>query len=343
MIYLPSKLQLLEPGTPNSEDNHEICNVLAEHNPTASLVTINYRLAPRPSPHIFPIPIHDTTLAFDHILSTIDPDPGRPKPKICLYGTHIGGALATMLALTQPNEIHALAISQPLVDWVGLEEYTVKPGLSTTSSVSPRGRKSTCPTAEDEEAAAKSLIALRTSLFRTPSAFFDPFASPLLFLRAPGRDPAPSHNVDEHNEIDYADHPSDDLVPEDDFPEAPTRTPSPPSTAPVPGTQSQHRRRSMRRVLRRWRPATHPATLPYTGIFRGPRNPPGLAAILTGQSHTLASLMRRACFPGWEEDEIEDRVREFNCDNDDGTDQFPTSHHVTASAAKWLRDVLLRD
>ena len=41
--------------------------------------------------------------------------------------------------------------------------------------------------------AAKQLIDVRTKLFASPSAYFDPFASPTLFLRAPGRDTPRTH------------------------------------------------------------------------------------------------------------------------------------------------------
>lgn len=110
-----------------------------------------------------------------------------------------------MLALTQPNDVHALTMIEPLVDWVGLDELVkqLRAGIAdtadesmwtvTTPSKKParrRHRGLSFPGVDNESvlAAAEELLSLRSRLFRTHSAYFDPFASPILFLRAPGRD-----------------------------------------------------------------------------------------------------------------------------------------------------------
>ncbi len=99
-----------------------------------------------------------------------------------------------MLALTYPNDIHSVAIANPLVDWVILDEL-LRP--THTPPGAPRAKYSSPATsAEDTDAiklAAKRLIDLRSKLFGSPSAYFDPFASPTLFLRAPGRDTPRTH------------------------------------------------------------------------------------------------------------------------------------------------------
>lgn len=110
-----------------------------------------------------------------------------------------------MLALTQPNEVHALTVIEPLVDWVGLDELVKQlragiadaedEALSTVTTPSKKAarrkhRGPSFPGVDNESvlAAAEELLALRSRLFKTHSAYFDPFASPILFLRAPGRD-----------------------------------------------------------------------------------------------------------------------------------------------------------
>lgn len=170
--------------------------------PSTWLVTINYRLGPDPNPskgtHYFPIPVHDVSTAFEYLTSSNSPfnENQDSEPKICLLGSHIGGALATMLALTRPNDIHAIAVLEPMVDWIGLDQV-VEELQRTDSSLPIASRKRQKQKAtltrygtdtRSVLSAAQEIIKLRGKLFKTPSAYFDPFASPLLFLRAPGRD-----------------------------------------------------------------------------------------------------------------------------------------------------------
>lgn len=165
---------------------------LSKHFPDTIIVDLQYRLAARNSSkdldNRFPTPVHDVFAAWDAIYERfLDPDHDgtlqthvQNAPKIGLYGSHIGAALAMGLALTNPNQIHAVAIEDPLIDWPILDE------IAADASKIGKTRKSA--RSEALAAAAGELIKLRTSLFRTPSGYFDPFASPTLFLRAPGRD-----------------------------------------------------------------------------------------------------------------------------------------------------------
>lgn len=118
-----------------------------------------------------------------------------------MLGTHLGGSLAAMLALTQPNDVHALTIVEPMVDWVGLDELIKQLRASTENPLEDEGSTSKRASRKKKRvsyftgvndksvlAAAEELAQLRSRLFKTPSAYFDPFASPLLFLRAAGRD-----------------------------------------------------------------------------------------------------------------------------------------------------------
>ncbi|KAK5944830.1 hypothetical protein PMZ80_002031 [Knufia obscura] len=152
-----------------------------------TVIDVQYRLTARPKDgpahldHRFPTPIHDIYTAWDYIRDELASHTStNTNTKICLCGSHIGGALALTLALTNPEQIHAIAIENPLVDWVILDELAGDDGTVSRRRTTKRDR--------DLREAAQSLIRLRTRLFRTPSAYFDAFASPTMFLRAPGRD-----------------------------------------------------------------------------------------------------------------------------------------------------------
>jgi hypothetical protein len=178
--------------------------------PSTTLINLNYRLSNpfRKDPKdkfVYPQPIHDCSIAFSHILTDVIPNlfPGQHplktwgplgRPRIGLMGTHIGASLATMLTLTNFNNVDAVAIADPMVDWVMLDEVISNSHQAITSP--SRGKRSgISATSPDEEvmSAAGHLINMRTKLFATPSAYFDAFASPTLFLRAPGRDAPRTH------------------------------------------------------------------------------------------------------------------------------------------------------
>ncbi|KAK5092990.1 hypothetical protein LTR70_000543 [Exophiala xenobiotica] len=162
----------------------------------ATIVDVQYRLRPGPRPqdaqpepdHRFPTPVHDVFTAWDYITGELaSQNTTLEGSKICLCGSHIGGALALTLALTNPSLVHAVVVENPLVDWVILDELAAystensKANISTQKTARHDSREATA-------ASARALVQLRTSLFRTPSGYFDHFASPILFLRAPGRD-----------------------------------------------------------------------------------------------------------------------------------------------------------
>lgn len=362
----------------------------------ASLVNINYRLRPdletqdeSDQTHCFPIPIHDVSTAFDYLTSSTSPfNEGYDEPpKIGLLGSHIGGALATMLALTEPNHVHALAAIQPMVDWVGLDEVVEQ--LRATKSTPPpmpkkgKRQKGTARYGADNESvlrAAEELTRLRARLFKTPSAYFDPFASPLLFLRAPGRDtPLGSSMADQVasewglDDIKEEDPDRDSSFgPYDDDWQA--RPSSPQSIEPREHTASNgfsavqsllqpQRPTRRRKVLRRWPSVGQPESvmLPYTTVFvqaaREPDSesePPALdlarghAALMRSQGADLVELMRRACFLGRDKSFAEERVHlqvlgdqsPVKAGGGPGDQSMDTLHE---SAAKWLAEMFDRE
>ncbi|KAK3115330.1 hypothetical protein LTR53_005457 [Teratosphaeriaceae sp. CCFEE 6253] len=149
------------------------------------VVQLNYRLD---RAHPYPGPIHDVLQGYDWIKAHLLPRRaiqriGRSPTvgKVAVCGEFIGGGLAAMLALTecrvrQPG-IVAAALSDPVVDWV--DAVADSPRVPKHNKALPNP--------------ADALADHRRTLFRKPEHYFDPFASPLLFLRSPGRaiPPAP--------------------------------------------------------------------------------------------------------------------------------------------------------
>ncbi|KAK1068229.1 hypothetical protein LTR74_005727 [Friedmanniomyces endolithicus] len=149
------------------------------------IVQLNYRLSPA---YPYPTPIHDVLRGYDWIKEHLLPKratalKGSPprNGRLAVCGQLLGGGLAAMLALTecrvgQPG-IVAAALSNPVMDWVDLDGDLAK--VATTASA---------PVASDGTANALTteLQALRGKIFRKPEHYFDPFASPMLFLRSAG-------------------------------------------------------------------------------------------------------------------------------------------------------------
>jgi hypothetical protein len=259
-------------------------------------------------------------------------------------------------------------VYNPVADWVSLDEHV---------SVALQPTKPKKPIIDPElvAAAARELIDTRTQLFSTPSGFFDPFASPTLFLRAPGRDTPATHTealglLDPETEdilstpkfdpIDdlYANHSHSPSHSIHDLP-TPPPTPAPAEPpAPLPHASSPARPVRRRKVLRRWPPVGRPedVLLPHIHIFTSsPTRPPpslfphsrprtGLQYILTKQAEELATLLRRACFWGRESGFAEERVRFTDLEpkaaaGSLGVGKEAEGHALAAAEAmgRWLR------
>ncbi|TKA42499.1 hypothetical protein B0A54_06949 [Friedmanniomyces endolithicus] len=178
----PAVLMYLPPGpVPRIESQTStVFSQLRKQGLPFPSVQLNYRLS---RSHTYPTPIHDVLRGYDWIKEHLLPkraiaSAGRPQRngRLAICGELLGGGLAAMLALTecrvgQPGLV-AAALSNPMVDWVDLDGDIAK--AVTTASA---------PTAN---ALTTDLQALRNKLFRKPEHYFDPFASPMLFLRSPG-------------------------------------------------------------------------------------------------------------------------------------------------------------
>ena len=107
-------------------------------------------------------------------------------------GQLVGGSLAAMLALTECHTsrtgVRAAALCNPITDWTIFHSSTPTKedteGASGEGSAKAQYRDST----QQHSITDSSLLGARKDLFITPSHYFDPFASPLLFFRTASSD-----------------------------------------------------------------------------------------------------------------------------------------------------------
>lgn len=150
---------------------------------------------PQLTSYKYPTPVHDTLAGFDWIKAHLRPS------QLAIFGTHVGGSLALMLALTEAQSIQAVAAVDPVCDWPGLDEYCTRESSITTPKTGPGGSENTIPrstkTSKHKRQPRKKtpappdlvpLLQARSRFFSTPERCFDSFASPILFLRSAGRD-----------------------------------------------------------------------------------------------------------------------------------------------------------
>lgn len=324
---------------------------------SATVVTVNYRLgvlsplttsveetiqnsaqtSPLPSSQIdfqsqsqatfykYPTPIHDTLAAFDWIQTHLQP------AQLGVFGSHIGGSLALMLALTEAQSVKAVASIMPVCDWPGLDDYCTTEQLNSSASGGTTDQASQGkPTKRSSKKKTPRvtaptdllpLLAARETLFTSPERCFDAFASPILFLRSAGRDvprsfpeyitgpeyPIPVLKTPQHSTLDASlSNPEfDPLAAEEDE-----------------LSEAGHPTIRRRKALSRWPPygldygaggrgwggngvRRLQVTLPWVRVYvEGKEN----GSVLAEQGEEMVSVMRRACFFGREKGFGERRV-----------------------------------
>lgn len=189
---------------------------------SSTIVTVHYRLGTEQPPetetskvesavtthYTFPIPVHYTLAVFDWVQDTFQPT------QLSILGTHIGGSIALALALTESRAVHAVAVVEPICDWTGLDGHCMvktddvsdAKGISEIENAlanldikekddydvleepdTPQPLRKDNPASSRAPPDLLALLAARETFFAKPAGYFDPFASPLLFLRSPGK------------------------------------------------------------------------------------------------------------------------------------------------------------
>lgn len=186
----PPEEQLLDAEPPENDGSSTAKSDVAkpDENEEPRLVHYEYQNA-----------VHDTLTAFDWIQKTFQ------SSQLDVLGSHVGGSLALMLALTESQSIHAVAAVEPICDWTGLDEWCMVPDYLPAETdpqveaikehisnlrLSEDGRGAIKGKTKSQSVAPPELVPLleaRKSLFVKPEQYFDPFASPILFVRTPGR------------------------------------------------------------------------------------------------------------------------------------------------------------
>ncbi|KAJ5093928.1 hypothetical protein N7456_009789 [Penicillium angulare] len=171
---------------------------------SSTVVTVNYRLGPsqernhaspetksEPEPETdavdfykYPAPVHDTLMGFDWIQTHLKPT------QLGVFGSHIGGSLALMLALTEAQSLHGIAAVEPICDWPSLDDYCISASANSTDPQDTGTKRSKKPSKRKGPAPPDlvPLLEAREKYFTSFERCFDAFASPILFLRSAGRD-----------------------------------------------------------------------------------------------------------------------------------------------------------
>ena len=193
LIYLPRGPLLRNPA-------HDAATVSAlQSGLSYPVVRLNYRAS---AANQYPGPVHDTLAGYDWIVNHLLPKRaiirrGRPEGvgRVAVCGELLGGGLATMLAMTECRlglpGIVAAAVNNPIVDWVFPTHGENAEDTAPTSRVIA-GHSFIESRNTHSGMTSRDLLKCRQSLFRKPEHYFDPFASPMLFLRSAGVEPPPA-------------------------------------------------------------------------------------------------------------------------------------------------------
>ncbi|KAI9726754.1 MAG: hypothetical protein M1828_000610 [Chrysothrix sp. TS-e1954] len=266
-------------------------------------------------------------------------DSPLPATEVGVLGRGIGGSLGLMLALTECKvheraRVAAVHVEDPICDWSDLDH--LKPGTATATPASTVKRRSrnnkgdaraSAPTtllshiagSSDASFNRRTLLNLRASLFPTmsPWKYFDPFASPLLFLRTPAKDvPSPRSLGDEFTRLMLAD-----------------------TEAPDGSKEKEDRgkgRQRRRKVPLKWPPpGSADMVLPRVRVTVSPNSEDD---ILKTQSEEMVRLMRRALVRGSVTgrgvgDRLWERLEEDEEEDEEGV---PELSRVQEEAERWV-------
>ncbi|KAK8182164.1 Alpha/Beta hydrolase protein, partial [Phyllosticta citribraziliensis] len=344
LLYLPAG-PLLADHAPARPD-HDAQTVAALSAASgATVVCVNYRLA---EAHRFPTPVHDVLTAWDWVLhNLVDPKSSSARLGVC--GELLGANLATTLALTECHDhgphIAAAAVNNPLVDWIlppdlvrcdddvdgthdesddgFLEQLQDIAGVSLAPGRRRRKqhrRPSWDAHGDNPALPAAAVTRARAAFFHDQDGYFDPFASPIHFLRTPG--------------LAFTAPPKSDDAFASDWDEETT----PPSTAsPYHGLRATVEPR--RRSYRAYPPTAAGLRLPVMSVSAGEASP------LRDQAEELVRLVQRSVKhdSGGSRDEALDRCALLlrpGVGHWTGAHRAPDWRREVEALGAWFRDVL---
>ncbi|KAF2397003.1 hypothetical protein EJ06DRAFT_551469 [Trichodelitschia bisporula] len=319
---------------------------------SANSTVINLLLPTPNHPHA----THATLAAWDFL------SPRNSRP-IGLAGCLTGGSLAAALALTEARPgssgIRAVALSSPVTDWLfpelpapgnwaTLSGPTFRPATAPPPRSIPKGQSYASfaasllarPSAQKQSRAKEppltswdahatgtlspsALHALRRTLFARPSGAFDPFASPVHFLRSEGAVPAPGWGWDPRAPPGPPPSSSIGNFAEDWDAELP-----PTVEWETEGVEVEVDVPARRRVPRTWPPPGSGVCVPRFRVSTG-------ANVLRDSNVEFVGLVRRA-FAGTEVGRTE-AEREAGRMEGDGGDDEGWRRAVAKAAEEWVR------
>ncbi|OKO98323.1 hypothetical protein PENSUB_9421 [Penicillium subrubescens] len=302
--------------SPPPRSNEETIQNSTHTSPNASPSSLSQPQS-QPLFYKYPTPIHDTLAAFDWIKTNLNP------AHLGVIGSHIGGSLALMLALTEAQSVKAVASIMPVTDWVGLDDYCTTEQANANTSEKPTSKRASKK--KNIRATAPRdivpLLAAREALFSSPERCFDAFASPILFLRSAGRDvpsafpvylarpeyPVPVLKNTRPADLDGSFSNQENDLEDDEL------------------SETGHTTVRRRKALSRWPPygldygaggrgwggngvRRLEVTLPWVRVYVEGNEGESSETVLADQGEEMVSVMRRACFFGREKGFGERRV-----------------------------------
>ncbi|KAH6981325.1 hypothetical protein BKA56DRAFT_587072 [Ilyonectria sp. MPI-CAGE-AT-0026] len=132
----------------------------------------------------WPMPIHDTCFAYSWLVQNLAPE-GQKRRDIYVYGSHIGGSLATSLSLTETHPHKRFAV-RGFISYNAIYNWTMFLPDHPINRPSKRAKNPAARPTPLEGTHLHRLQELLPDLFRSPEDMFDPFVSPSTFFHNPG-------------------------------------------------------------------------------------------------------------------------------------------------------------
>ncbi|KAH7161559.1 hypothetical protein EDB81DRAFT_785018 [Dactylonectria macrodidyma] len=132
----------------------------------------------------WPMPIHDTCFAYSWLVKKFAPE-GQQRRDIYVYGSHLGGSLATSLSLTETHPHKRFAV-RGVISYNGVYNWTMFLPDHPVNRPSKRAKYPIAYPSHLEGTHLYRLQELLSGLFRSPEDMFDAFASPGILFHNPG-------------------------------------------------------------------------------------------------------------------------------------------------------------